>query len=400
MKATFLKMFGDHVKQHLSAYAHGELAAGEAERVAAHLARCPGCRAEFEEIKFGIRLAESLPAASAPASLWDGVEASLSSSSKPGRRGAAKTKHGGAVSLPPPPRFGFLAGGGRFAFAAAAACFVLDAGAAWFYLVPPRAGWEVARLAGAPVIDSERMDSKGRLAVGEWLETDARSSAQIKVANIGHVEVEPNTRIRLVETRATEHRLELQRGRMHAKIWAPPRLFFVNTPSAVAADMGCAYTLEVDERGRSILHVTSGWVALEAGTRDSIVPAGAACVTQPGTGPGTPYFEDAPAPLVAALSRLDFEGGGAAALDVVLAEARGRDTLTLWHLLSRVAEPERPRVYERLAAQVPPPDGVTREGVMRLDRAMLDAWKDELEPTWTFENFPTLKKTLRDIMKK
>ncbi len=315
-------MFGNHVKQHLSAYAHGELAAGEAERVAAHLAACARCRAEFEEIKFGIRLAESLPAASAPAALWDGIEAALSSTSKTKRHDASQTKQRDTVSLPPPPRFGFFHGWRRFAVATAAACFVLLAGAAWFYFAPPRAGWEVARLSGVPLIDSERVDSKGRLAVGEWLETDDKSSAQIKVANIGHVEVDPNTRLRLVETRVTEHRLELQRGRLHARIWAPPRLFFVNTPSAVAADLGCAYTLEVDDRGGSRLHVTSGWVALEAGARDSIVPAGAACVTRPGTGPGTPYFEDAPAPLVAALSKLDFDHGGAAALDVVLAEAR------------------------------------------------------------------------------
>ena len=36
---------------------------------------------------------------------------------------------------------------------------------------------------------------------------------------------------------------------MSARIWAPPRLFYVNTPSAVAEDLGCAYTLEVDDLG-------------------------------------------------------------------------------------------------------------------------------------------------------
>ena len=153
--------------------------------------------------------------------------------------------------------------------------------------------------------------------------------------NIGQVEVEPNTRVRLVETRLTEHRLELERGTLHARIWAPPRLFFVNTPSAVAADLGCAYTLEVDDAGRGLLHVTSGYVALETEARSAIVPAGAACMTQPGAGPGTPFFEDAPEAFVESLARFDFENDRAA-LDAVLAGARARDTLTLWHLLSRV----------------------------------------------------------------
>ena len=81
--------------------------------------------------------------------------------------------------------------------------------------------------------------------------------------------------MRLLETQPTEHRLELARGKMSARIWAPPRLFFVDTPSAVAADLGCAYTLEVDDQGASLLQVTSGWVALELKDRESMVPAGA-----------------------------------------------------------------------------------------------------------------------------
>ncbi len=99
--------------------------------------------------------------------------------------------------------------------------------------------------------------------------------------------------MQLLATQPTEHRLELARGKMSARIWAPPRLFFVDTPSAVAADLGCAYTLEVDDDGGSVLHVTSGWVALQLKDRESMVPAGAACETQPGIGPGTPYFVDA-----------------------------------------------------------------------------------------------------------
>ena len=120
---------------------------------------------------------------------------------------------------------------------------------------------------------------KGRLGVGQWLETDGTSRAQIEVSSIGQVEIDPNTRVRLVETKPTEHRLELAQGRMSARIWAPPKLFYVDTPSGVAEDLGCAYTLEVDDHGASLLRVTLGWVALQLKDRESMVPAGAACAT-------------------------------------------------------------------------------------------------------------------------
>ena len=91
------------------------------------------------------------------------------------------------------------------------------------------------------------------------------SRAQIAVSSIGNVDIDENTRVRLLETRPTEHRLELARGKMSARIWAPPRLFFVDTPSAVAADLGCAYTLEVDDHGAQLVagDVWMGGVAVE-----------------------------------------------------------------------------------------------------------------------------------------
>ena len=377
-------MFARHYRKHLSAYAHGELSPEEAARVAAHLGACAACRAEFEEIKLGIRLAESLPPAVAPDSIWDGIEAALVRGTAGERRRAS-----GLQTFLPSRRRTVVA-------AFAAVLLALMAGGAWLYVRAQRPWWEVARVEGAPRVASGRIGDRGRLRVGEWLETDSASRAEIAVADIGQVEVEPNTRVRLVETRLTEHRLELERGTLHARIWAPPRLFFVNTPSAVAADLGCAYTLEVDDAGRGLLRVTSGYVALETEARSAIVPAGAACMTQPGAGPGTPFFEDAPEAFVQALARLDFENDRAS-LDTVLAGARGKDTLTLWHLLARVGREDRARVYERLAAFAPPPEGVTRDGIVGLDRAMLDAWKTDLEVNWLGESAPAVRRVWRGL---
>jgi len=62
----------------------------------------------------------------------------------------------------------------------------------------------------------------------------------------------------------------------------------------------------------------------------------------------------------------------------VLSQPRKRDALTLWHLLVRVAEADRGRVYDRLAQLVPAPAGVTRAGILHLDPQMLDLWWNEL----------------------
>ena len=263
-----------------------------------------------------------------------------------------------------------------------AAAILLLAAAAWFVLAGRRNGWDVRSLAGLPVVDGAAVNSGGRLGIGEWLVTDGASRARIAVGRIGEVDVDPNTRVQLVESHGREHRLALTRGTIHARIWAPPRFFFVNTPSATAIDLGCAYTLHVDDTGAGLVRVTHGWVGFERDGRESYIPKGAVCATRPGIGPGTPYYDDAPSGYGEAMMLLDFgaptDPGRAAALDLVLSRARKRDGLTLWHLLVRGSPDERVRVYERLAALVPPPSGVTRDAVLRGDRAALDRWWDAL----------------------
>jgi len=377
-------MFSNHVTNELSAYWNGELSVERNREVAEHIIACPRCRSEFEEIKLGVKLLEQLPLETAPSEMWSKIESAL-----------------GQPAIQLRPRASFWRP--QFAAIAAGLIAVILIGV-WLLLrdrpvQPVGPSWQVATLNGRPTIGSTQISGHGQLGLGQWLVTDQNSSAQINVASIGQVQVDPNTRVRLLQTQPTEHRLELARGKMSARIWAPPRLFFVDTPSAVAADLGCAYTLIVDDSGGSLLRVTSGWVALELKDRESIVPAGAACQTRPGIGPGTPYFEDAGAEFLNALTALDFESNAAAkarALNHLLQTARVKDTLTLWHLLARVDGEERSRVFEKMNSLVPPPSDVTRDGILKLDSAMLNKWKEKLEFYWVSGTVdPKAKKDLK-----
>jgi ferric-dicitrate binding protein FerR (iron transport regulator) len=263
---------------------------------------------------------------------------------------------------------------------AVAALVLVGAGLAlWWYAWPRGEAWDVEILAGSPRVNEDPLSDGSRLRRGQWLSTDDNSRAELAVARIGREHIEPNTRVQLLDTRLTEHRLHLERGRMHARIWAPPRLFYVDTPSAEAIDLGCAYTLEVDEQKRTFLHVEHGYVALNYKGKELIVHAGAVCETRPDRGPGTPHDEECTVAFRKALSQVDFEAHHGNALTTLLAEAKPGDAFTLWHLLSRVtAEWELCRIHDRLAELSPPPADVTRDGILRLDAKMLESWKQSI----------------------
>ena len=249
---------------------------------------------------------------------------------------------------------------------------------------PVGAGWDVTPVEGRAQVGKRILSGKktARLGIGQILETDNGSRATLNAADIGQIEVEPNTRIRLLSIKAGLNRLALDRGTIRAFIWSSPGEFVVDTPTALAIDLGCSYTLHVDDSGAGLVRTSLGWVGFKLNGRESFIPAGAACATKPKVGPGTPYMEDASMKFREALARFDFEDTTpqerAQDLAVILRESRKQDALTLWHLLSRSDEEQRVKVYDRLQALVPAPKSVNKEGILHLDRAMLDAWWNEL----------------------
>jgi len=299
-----------------------------------------------------------LPLVEAPESVWVSIEAALNAGE--------------------PPRVARF----RWWQLAAAFAMVLVAAAVYWtstHRLKPR--WEVVRVEGAPSVGAQRLGGTGFMAEGQWLETDASSKAMIRVGAIGTVEVDSNSRVRLVAARPAEHRLALARGRISASVSAPPRLFFVDTSASTAVDLGCAYTMDVDDAGNGLMHVTLGSVSLEWHGRESLVPAGASCRTRAKLGPGTPFFDDAADSFKQALSEID-SGTHGTGLETVLHSARVRDTLTLWHLLSRVDATDRRRVYDRMVALSPLPSGVSPDKALQLDAPTLKHWREDLAWKW------------------
>lgn len=417
-----------HYKERLSEFVDQQLPADLRQPVGEHLMQCDECRREHDAIRLGAGLAAKLERTDAPNNLWMAIENELDGTHTqvtmiPDRRPfSLRMAAGFAMAVVVVGLFTGLVYRGLFMEDAPTVVTnkgetpvvpvespasneiapppVIDNSNVATANVPltttpsnstegnttvPATNqttdyWQVDTLAGNPQIGSGT--EAGKLAVGSYLVTDGASRARVEVADIGTVDVAPNSRVKLVGTNKKQHRLSLERGSLHARIAAPPRLFIVDTPTAVAVDLGCEYTLEVDKAGNNKLHVTSGFVALERGGRESIVPAGAMCLTRKGKGLGTPFSAETTEAFRAALERFDFSGGGSAAVDTLLANRNFYDMISLWHLLSRVSSADRGKVFDALVAYVGPPEGVTREGVLKLDKKMLETWREEVERVW------------------
>lgn len=210
-----------------------------------------------------------------------------------------------------------------------------------------------------------------RIPIGQTIETGPDTGARIEATSFGQVELDPNSRLQILPAERDNQQFALRQGTMHALIWAPPSRFVVETPSARTIDLGCAYTLTVLHDNSSLLTVETGWVAFQAGSLESFIPAGAACRTQPHRGPGLPYFEDSSPAFQAAVSQFD-QAAGRPELETIVRDARKQDALTLWHLIVRTKGLDRDLVVRQFAALVP---GANIPGLQSGNAAAIDqAW--------------------------
>ncbi len=212
---------------------------------------------------------------------------------------------------------------------------------------PQLASWPVS-VHGQASTDGHALSGAGKLPIGALLDTGS-SHARLTVADIGAVELEPNTLVRIVETGPKRHELQLGHGALSAEITARPGVFAVRTRYVTAIDLGCAFHLESDVEGVGHLRVTSGAVALTDGKREVAVPAGSECNFDE-HGPGTPYFSDATPRFRSAMAHLEIP----TLVPVLLEEARLKDVPTLRQLVT-TANPDLKRALERRIADLESP---------------------------------------------
>ena len=178
----------------------------------------------------------------------------------------------------------------------------------------------------------------------------------------------------------------LERGELSAQVKAPPRLFVVETPSATAVDLGCAYTLTVDEAGLGRLTVTGGKVELAVAVGPPMVVAAGTSASFAVGRVGTPVAPTAAPALRAALADLD--DGRFDALPAALAAAGDGDLVTLANLLVRVPPARRPEVAARLAELVPVPERLLGVDLSAPDPQPAEAWRADAVEVWMVGRAP------------
>ncbi|MCX8106887.1 MAG: hypothetical protein N3D80_13550, partial [Ignavibacterium album] len=119
------------------------------------------------------------------------------------------------------------------------------------------------------------------------------------------------------------------------------------------------------------LFVYRGTVRVNLRGFESIVPEGFACEVKKGRYV-IPFNSGTEPQLINLLK--DFTGPTDPNLVLITGLATPKDALSLWHVLQLTSELNRQIPLNKLKELIPPPESVSDEGIMKLDREMLDQW--------------------------
>jgi hypothetical protein len=231
--------------------------------------------------------------------------------------------------------------------------------------------WNIESLAGHPEINNKTFDGYDFLHIGDILTTDAISRVKLRTGSVGSLVIEPNSRIKLLSIMPGTHKIYLDRGTTEVSRWGSPFNFYIQTPAGLVIDNGSDYKLIMDQ-DLEFIHSESGTVILQDKGEESIINAGADCVSKKDVGPGTPYYPDAPKAFIAALYNFDFTSNKDTSISVILSNSRVKDVLSLWHLLYKTKGEDQKKIFDAINSKVSIPTYIDFTKVANGDKIMLN----------------------------
>jgi len=218
-----------------------------------------------------------------------------------------------------------------------------------FISVEEMSNWKLVNLRGEAFINGVKSNT---VNVGDWIQTDSTSSVVLKIANVGDISIEPNSKVRFVQSDGEVSRIEVLYGTVNTTTSQADK-FVLHSNNMKVQDKGGSYSFKVDEKGNGVIFVNNGIANVESGNKSAVVTDGKFCLYKPEYGVGTPFRKDASKEFQNALFSYDFNNGGVPAVYYAVANAAPEDYTSLMNLIPRVDDKTKYLVLNKLGKLVP-----------------------------------------------
>ncbi len=239
--------------------------------------------------------------------------------------------------------------------------------------------WTIKKLKGSPQLGYETITDSKSFNDKLELKTNAESSAEIDIKEIGKIIVSPQT---VLKRTHSKDGIILERGIIEVDTRGANKEFSISIPNGEikSTEPNSIYSVELSSAGLMTLQVKGySWVNIKSDDNEALVPPGFRCNIIEKLGLGLPYENEASDEYKDALSKFSFSQDKEEALKAIITLSQKQDAVTLWNLLKRVSPTNRIIVFDKLAEFVPPNSNIDKGGIVTLNPDMMKAYLEEIK---------------------
>lgn len=238
--------------------------------------------------------------------------------------------------------------------------------------------WRVNSIEGNAVIGG-RNDKNDKWDQGELLSTNDESRAFVHIPKVGGMEVYYKTRLMLDKAKDGANTVVLNYGKISLSNTEDMPEFTIVVNNFEVIDRGGKFEVENLSSLGAKVKVVYGFVEIVHEGNSYMIDENHTCVLRKGFRPGIPVNVNSSDSMRALVNSFDFENGGEAAVEKIISIAKEHDMLTLLALIPVVPQLQRQIIFQEISNRFPPPESVTRAGIIRIDKDMLYQWWEEIE---------------------
>lgn len=362
-------MNSSHVQEYFDEYYNNELNSETKISVQKHLDECPDCASEYSAFTVLKEKARSLKKEVAPpAEIFNKIQKEINNEIN-----KKEVKMSDNIKITPlsnniltidfnedkkeavPARQTSFLSRNWYWFASAAVILLIVSVALMntsrkgVFSVEEMSNWKLVNLKGDAFINGVKSN---KVNVGDWIQTDSVSSVVLKIANVGDVSIEPNTKVRFIQSDDNVSKIEVMYGTVNTSTSQADK-FILQSSNMKVQDKGGSYSFKVDDKGNGVIYVNNGIANVVSDNKSAVVTDGKFCYYKPEYGVGIPFRKDAKPEFQNALYNYDFNNGGVNSVYYAIANAMPEDYSSLMNLIPRVDDKTKYLVYNKLGKLAP-----------------------------------------------
>jgi len=214
----------------------------------------------------------------------------------------------------------------------------------------------------------------------ETLTTFDSTKVTMIIPNAGRIEIGSFSSIKVIKGKDSDNVISLLSGKVYGNCKIDDPRLTIKTNTADIEVVAGKFSAEINDYGDLYIVTNNGKLKITTPNRELLLMKDHRCKISSSGIVGIPIHIKANHQLAEILEQINYDDKKVNSYGLILQLSSPVDGITLLHLIMKAKSvEERLPLFEKLNEFYPLVPGITKEGILKLDKVMLDAWQRDIE---------------------